>query len=42
MMLKELTMWSEKLKDGAALAQTFYQNYGSSLPRHVKKIAFVF
>jgi glucose/mannose-6-phosphate isomerase len=41
MMLKELSLWSSKIKDGMQLAQSFYQDYGASLPKNVKKIAFV-
>ncbi len=41
MMLTELTMWSQKLKDGLQLAHSFYQDHGASLPKHITKIAFV-
>lgn len=41
MMLKELTLWTQKLKDGRQLAHSFFQDYGKNLPNNVKKIAFV-
>lgn len=41
MMLKEMSLWSTKLKEGLQLAQSFYEDYGSGLPKNVKKIAFV-
>ncbi len=41
MMLKELSLWATKLKDGKQLAHSFYQDYQATLPKHIKKIAFV-
>ncbi len=41
MMLKELSMWAEKLKEGVQLSHSFYEDYGAGLPKHIKKIAFV-
>src|SRR3972149_5388633 len=40
-MHKEWALWPQKHRDGVALAQTFYQERGANLPKHVKKIAFV-
>jgi len=41
MMLQELNLWGEKVRDGVALAQDFYQDFGSRLAKHPKKILFV-
>lgn len=41
MMLKELTLWTQKLKDGRQLAHSFFQDYGNNLPHNISKIAFV-
>lgn len=41
MMLKELSLWTHKLKEGIQLADGFYQSHGAALPKNVKKIAFV-
>lgn len=41
MMLKDLSLWSNKLKEGLQLAHSFYDDYGAGLPKNVKKIAFV-
>ncbi|MFA6263763.1 MAG: SIS domain-containing protein [Candidatus Babeliales bacterium] len=41
MMLKELSLWAEKLKEGVQLAHSFHEDYGPGLPKQIKKIAFV-
>jgi len=41
MMLKEITLWTTKLRDGLQLAQSFYESHGTALPKSIKKIAFV-
>ncbi|MFA6527463.1 MAG: SIS domain-containing protein [Candidatus Babeliales bacterium] len=41
MMLKEATLWAQKLREGIELAETFYTQNGHRLPKHIKKIAFV-
>jgi len=43
MMLKEISLWSQKLKDGQALAQDFYKHAGHMYGSHktFKKVAFV-
>lgn len=40
-MLKELDMWSKKLKDGLELAHDFVYKNKAKLPTNIKKIAFV-
>jgi glucose/mannose-6-phosphate isomerase len=39
-MLKDLVLWSQKLKDGFDLAHNFYFEHKSKLPKNVKKVAF--
>jgi glucose/mannose-6-phosphate isomerase len=41
MMLKELSLWAHKLKEGIQLADGFYQTHGAVLPKNIKKIVFV-
>jgi len=41
MMLKELSLWSQKLNDGQALAQEFLKKYADRVPSQVKKLVFV-
>lgn len=41
MMLKEATLWEQKLREGMELAETLYASNNHHLPRHIKKIAFV-
>jgi glucose/mannose-6-phosphate isomerase len=40
-MLKELNLWSVKVRDGVSLAKDFYTDFGSRLPKHPKKVLFV-
>lgn len=40
-MLKDFSLWSQKLKEGFQLAQDFYKNNAGGLLRDPKKIAFV-
>ncbi|MCF7799682.1 SIS domain-containing protein [Candidatus Babeliales bacterium] len=40
-MLKELNMWSKKLKDGLELANNFVYRNKAKLPTNIKKIAFI-
>jgi len=41
MVLKDVSLWSEKLKEGLELSLEFYAKEKARLPRHVKKIAFI-
>jgi glucose/mannose-6-phosphate isomerase len=41
MMLKELSLWETKLKEGVQLAQSFYDDHAARLPKNITKIAFV-
>lgn len=41
MMLKELTLWPQKLREGRQLALDFIATYKTRLPKNIKKIAFV-
>lgn len=41
MMLKELNLWSVKVRDGISLAKDFYTDFGARLPKHPKKVLFV-
>jgi len=41
MMLKDFSLWSQKLKDGFQLAQDFYKNNSGRILKAQKKIAFV-
>lgn len=40
-MLKELSLWTHKIKEGMQLADGFYQAHGAALPKNIKKIVFV-
>lgn len=40
-MLKELSLWTAKLKEGMQLAHSFYDAHGSVLPKSIKRIVFV-
>jgi glucose/mannose-6-phosphate isomerase len=40
-MLKEFSLWGQKLQDGFSLADDFFKNYGSRILKNPKKIAFV-
>lgn len=41
MVLKDITLWPEKLKEGLDLGLNFYEAANVKLPKHIKKIAFV-
>jgi glucose/mannose-6-phosphate isomerase len=41
MMLKELSLWETKLTEGLQLAQSFYADHATRLPKNITKIAFV-
>jgi len=41
MMLKEMSLWTQKLNEGLQLADVFYERNGLKLPKNIKKIAFV-
>lgn len=41
MMLKEFSLWSQKLRDGFALADDFFHTHGGGIVKAPKKIAFV-
>ena len=41
MVLKDITMWPEKLKEGLTLGISFYESNQARLPKKFKKIAFV-
>ncbi len=41
MMLKEFSLWGQKLKDGFSLAEDFFKNYGNLILKNPQKIAFV-
>ncbi len=41
MMLKEITLWSQKLKSGFQCATNFYHDNLGKMPTKIKKIAFV-
>lgn len=41
MMLKEFSLWSQKLRDGFALADDFFKTHGGGIVKSPKKIAFV-
>jgi glucose/mannose-6-phosphate isomerase len=41
MMLKELTLWSQKLRDGFQVAEAFCKEHADRLPKKFKKIAFI-
>lgn len=41
MMLKDLTLWPQKLKDGLQLSKDFMSQYEKRIPKNIKKIAFV-
>ncbi|MFC1894394.1 SIS domain-containing protein [Candidatus Dependentiae bacterium] len=40
-MIEELTLWSQKIKDGLQLAHDFHFQHSAQLPSNIKKIAFV-
>jgi glucose/mannose-6-phosphate isomerase len=40
-MLKDFTLWPQKLKDGLALSKDFHKEYGSQFRQKFTKIAFV-
>jgi glucose/mannose-6-phosphate isomerase len=41
MMLKELALWPQKLKEGVRLAKDFVGRYEAMIPRHITNIVFV-
>ena len=41
MMLKDFSLWTQKLKDGFSLADDFFKNYGDRVLKNPRKIAFV-
>ncbi len=41
MLIQELTLWTDKLKEGYALGLQFYKSEKQKLPQVIKKIAFV-
>jgi glucose/mannose-6-phosphate isomerase len=41
MMIEDLSIWGQKLKDGKALAKNFWSSSSGRLPKNIKKIAFI-
>lgn len=41
MMLKEFSLWPQKIKEGSQLAKDFIGRYETRMPKHIKNIVFV-